>query len=569
MTAVGRLPIVPLLLTFLLATVAGATDKPAESKAAPRFEAAAPYAVTARVDADKPGRKISDGIYGVCELPREKLIEYQIKVTRWGGNPSTRYNWKLGVDNGAADWYFKNRGDLLQRPADTGWLKTIERNQAIGATTYQTVPMIGWVAKDAGSYGFSVAKYGPQKATEPGYPDIGNGVKPDGSNVTGNDPKDTSVEAPPEFIAEGVRLVVKRAGRADGSDGSPGVKYWALDNEPMLWNSTHRDVHPKPPSYDELWERTVNYAEAIKSADPTAKVAGFCGWGWMDLYYSAADAAGDNYATRPDWKAHGKLGLAEWFLKKCGEYKKAHDGKALVDVFDVHWYPQCQIKGQGPYLGKGMGRELNALRMRSTRDLWDPKYEQESWIHNTGNYSPVALVPRVKKWIADYDPGMELCLGEYNFGGGDNVTGGLAQAEVFGVLAREGVDLAFIWSQPEGTQELAWRLFRGYDGKQGRFGDRWLDCASDNPDLSVFAAKRTKDGAVTVVVVNKNLNSPCDLKLDLGKLKGEVCVWRFDQDTGDKVVEVAEQGGAVDGVVKRTLAAASASIVVVTPDKQE
>ena len=552
-------------LTFQIDKIAFAVEKIQP----PRFRVAPAYAAAARVDASKPGRRISEGVYGVCDLPRDKLIEYQIRITRWGGNPATRYNWKLGVDNGAADWYFKNRGTLLERPADTGWLKTIERNQVIDATTYQTVPMIGWVAKDAGSYGFSVAKYGPQKATEPGHPEVGNGVKPDGVLITGNDPRDTSVEAPPEFIAEGVRFVVKRAGKADGSDGAPGVAVWALDNEPMLWNSTHRDVHPRPPSYDELWDRTVKYATAIKSADPTAKVAGFCGWGWMDLYYSAADAGDDNYRTLPDFKAHDKVGLAEWFIKKCGEYKKAHDGKALVDVFDVHWYPQCQYKGQGPYLGKGRSQELNALRLRSTRDLWDPKYEQESWIKNTGNYSPTALIPRVKKWIAEHNPGMELCVGEYNFGGADNVTGGLAQAEVFGVLARENVDLAFIWYQPEGAQELAWRLFRSYDGKQGRFGDQWLECESDNPDLSIFAAKRSKDGAFTVAAVNKNLNAPCTATLNLGKLKGTMRVWRFDQDTGDKVVEIADQAGAVDGAVKLTLPAASATMLVIAADKGE
>ena len=131
------------------------------------------------------------------------------------------------------------------------------------------------------------------------------------------------------------------------------------------------------------------------------------------------------------------------------------------------------------------------------------------------------------------------------------------------------MDLAFIWYAPEGTQELAWKLFRDYDGKQGRFGDEWLDCQSDNPDLSIFAARRTKDGAVTVVVVNKDLNGPCELKLDFGKLKGKLRVWRFDQDTGDKVVEVAEQGGPVDGTVKLTLPAASASMMVIAPDKGE
>src|SRR5208337_561655 len=109
-----------------------------------------------------------------------------------------------------------------------------------------------------------------------------------------------------------------------GSDGKPGVKYWALDNEPMLWHATHRDVFPEPLSYDELWKRTVAYAEAIHAADPTAKVAGFCSWGWTDLFYSAKDAGKDNYQTRPDWLAHDKMPLGEWFIKQCGDYKKEH-----------------------------------------------------------------------------------------------------------------------------------------------------------------------------------------------------------------------------------------------------
>jgi hypothetical protein len=44
-------------------------------------------------------------------------------------------------------------------------------------------------------------------------------------------------------------------------------------------------------------------------------------------------------------------------------------------------------------------------------------------------------------------------------------------AEAFGIFAQEKLDLAFIWYNPTGTQELAWELFRNYDGKGGRFGD--------------------------------------------------------------------------------------------------
>jgi Glycoside hydrolase family 44 len=544
-------------LTFQIDQIGFAIEK----AASPRFAKGLTFQVSASVDTGKPMHPISDGIFGVCGLPREKLAEYRIPVTRWGGNASTRYNWKLGVDNGAADWFFMNRGKLLERPGDTAYVKHIEGNQSLRATTYQTIPMIGWVAKDDHSYAWSVKKYGPQKGHEPGHADAGNGVRLDGRLLTGNDPHDTSVLAPPEFVAEAVRFVVKRAGHADGSDGVAGVKYWVLDNEPMLWHVTHRDVRPRPLGYDELWERTVQYAEAIRKADPSSKVAGFCSWGWTDLFYSAQDEGKDRYAKKPDWQAHGEVPLAEWYITKCGEYRRKH-GRPLIDVFDFHWYPQGQVKGQGVYLGRGADTGLNALRLRSTRDLWDAKYEPESWIASDKN-APTAVIPRIQKWIARHNPGMELCIGEYNFGGSDNITGGLAQAECFGLFACHRIDLAFIWQSPEGTQELAWQLFRGYDGNKGRFGEEYLHSVSGHAELSVFAAKRKSDGAVTIAVLNKNLHGSCDLDLDIGKLQGAMRIWRFDQDTEDRVREVKGEAAAVNAHIRLTLPPASASMLVI------
>jgi hypothetical protein len=531
----------------------------AEGGAGAGLAAGKPYRAAARLVPGR-GHAIRPHIYGVAAWPTTKLKAYGVPITRWGGNPSSRYNWTLNVDNGAHDWFFKNRGRLITRKEDTGWLTHVRTNQSVGGTSYLTVPMLGWVAKDDHSYGFSVRKYGPQRGHEPDHPDVGNGVKADGSWVKGN-PRDTSVPAPPAFIGEGVSLVARRAGRA--GDAKPGVQYWVLDNEPMLWHETHRDVHPTPLDYDGLWDRTVRYAEAIKKADPTAKVAGFCSWGWTDLFYSAADSGDDKYKTRPDYHRHGQVPLGEWFIKKCGAYRKAH-GKALVDVFDVHWYPQAEVNGQTPYLGTGKDEKLNALRLRTTRDLYDAGYAQESWIRQAAGV-PVELLPRVKRWVAQHNPGMEVCLGEYNFGGGDNVTGGLAQAEVFGVLAREQVDLAFLWQSPAGTQELAWKLFRNYDGKGGRFGETYLPAKSDHAQLSVFAARR-KDGALTVAAVNKDLRAPCTLTLDVGERKGALRVWRFDRQSATAVREATAEAAKVDQTVRLTLPAASASMLVLTPE---
>jgi len=517
------------------------------------FPAKPGYTARATVDVSKAGTTISEGIYSVCDLPDKVLREYGINITRSGGNAMTRYNWKLNADNGANDWYFKNRGSTIRDLGDNGYLRHFQDAATRGGTAYQTVPMIGWVAKDNKSYGFSVSKYGAQRGSEPGHPDVGDGFRANGQPIRGNDPRDTSIAVGPDFVAEAVRFTARHAGRT-------GTRYWVLDNEPMIWHQTHRDVRPEPLGYDEFWERTVQYAEAIKQADPTAKVAGFCSWGWTDLYYSARDEGGNGYATRPDHRAHGGEPLGEWFIRKCGEYKK-RTGKSLVDVFDLHWYPQCQYRGMTPYAGRGMDIELNELRTRAPRDLWDAEYVQESWIRNTGDRQPTKVLKRVREWIDRHNPGMEVCLGEYNFGGSDSITGGLAQADVFGILAKEKVDLAFIWSSPEGSQHLAWRLFRNYDGDGSRFGDTLLPTTSSHNDLAIYASKR-QDGAITLVVINKNLGGPCELNLTGADLKGQMRAWRFEQKS-NQVSEVPSEAAAIVGTVKMTLPPASASILVV------
>jgi hypothetical protein len=517
----------------------------------PAFSERPGYQAVATVDLTRPGQSISDYIYGVCDLPEKSLRDFGIPITRWGGNATTRFNWKINADNGAADWYFKNRGAPIRDRADTAYLKNLRQARARGGTAYQTLPMIGWVAKDHQSYGFSVRKYGPQKASEPGHADVGDGRNRDGQLIRGNDPNDTSVAVGPEFMAEAAAFVARH---------DNGERFWALDNEPMLWQQTHRDVRPEPLGYDELWERTVYYAEAIKKADPSAKVAGFCSWGWTDLFYSARDEGSDRYATRPDHAAHGGMPLAEWFIRQCGEYKRKH-GRALVDVFDFHWYPQAEWDGQTPYQARGMSAGLNELRLRSTREMWDPSYVAESWVRNAGDQRPPQVIRRLREWIDRHNPGMQLCLGEYNFGGADNITGGLAQAELFGIMAREKVDLAFIWTTPEGTQNLAWKLFRDYDGAGSRFGNQALPASCANDNLSVYAARRG-DGATTIAVVNKNLGGRCELTLNVAGLKGRMQVWRFDQASG-RVAGAPDETADVDGVIHITVPAASASMLVV------
>jgi hypothetical protein len=42
----------------------------------------------------------------------------------------------------------------------------------------------------------------------------------------------------------------------------------------MLWDFTHRDIHPLPTTYDEAWNMTVEYAAPIRAAFPDLEIHG-------------------------------------------------------------------------------------------------------------------------------------------------------------------------------------------------------------------------------------------------------------------------------------------------------
>jgi hypothetical protein len=188
----------------------------------------------------------------------------------------------------------------------------VEQDRRTGTRSLLTIPMIGWVAKQRKAShpydcGFKVSRYGAQDSVDPWDSDCGNGVHGD-VNLTGNIPTDTSVAIGSGFVTEWIAHLTGRYGNA----ASGGVAYYNLDNEPMLWNSTHRDVHPQPTTYDELRDRTYLYAPAIKAADPSAQTLGPVLWGWCAYFYSASDGCG----AGADYRAHNNMPFVPWYLQQ-------------------------------------------------------------------------------------------------------------------------------------------------------------------------------------------------------------------------------------------------------------
>ncbi len=451
------------------------------------------------VDAAAAQHPISPDIYGMNFADEALIKDLGLSVVRWGGNATTRYNWKTDVSNRAADWFFENipndNSNPSALPDGASSDQFVEQNQRAGAQSILTLPMIGWTPKDRSvSCGFSVRKYGAQQQTDPYNADCGNGLHPDGSPIKNNDPQDTSTAIDPTFDQDWVKHLISKFGTADQG----GVKFYNLDNEPYLWSSNHRDVHPNPVSYDELRDLTYQYAAALKAVDPAAQTLGPVEWGWSGYFFSAKDAAGDGqWWTQPiDRLLHGNQPLVEWYLQQMQAYEK-NNGVRILDYLDLHYYPQ----EDGVALSSKVDSTTQALRLSSTRALWDRNYVDESWINE-----PVYLIPRMRDWVNSFYPGTKIALTEYNWGALNHINGALAQADILGIFGREGLDLATLWEAPKASDPgaYAFRMYRNYDGSGSAFGDTSVQAQSNHEDIvSIYAAQRSADGALTIMLVNK------------------------------------------------------------------
>ncbi|HEX5200884.1 MAG TPA: glycoside hydrolase family 44 protein [Actinoplanes sp.] len=512
--------------------------------------AAAATGLTLSVNAFAARHAISPDIYGLNGADPAFAAEIGMPVARWGGNASSRYNFRNHTYNTGSDWYFEN---IVA--GDSNTLESfVQTNRDRGTKQVVTVPMIGWVAKDSPSShpfacGFPATRFPQQDRFDEWDANCGNGQL-NGANLTGAEPTDTSIPADASFDGAMVSHLVGKFGTA----AKGGVRIYELDNEPVLWNSTHRDVHPDPVSYDELGGKGTATAAAIKAADRTAAVLGPSGWGYCEWVASGLDGC----APGADAAAHGGLNLSQWYLKNMRDYGAAHGGKRFLDYFDQHYYPQ--ISG-------GKDAESNALRLRSTRSLWDPTYVEESWIGPSGvNAPPLQFIRTLKAWVAQYYPGTKVAITEYNWGALDDINGALAQADVLGIFGREGLDLATIWGEPQPTQPgaYAFRMYRNYDGAGSRFGDVSVSAtSSDQGQLAVYGAQRSSDKALTIMVVNKtggDLTSP----LSVTGVKDTAKVQRFTYGPADLNSIVRGDNLAVDcGTITATYPANSITLLVV------
>lgn len=289
---------------------------------------------------------------------------------------------------------------------------------------------------------------------------------------------------------EWVYHLTKRFGQA----ANGGVRYYAMDNEPDLWFAVHTDIRPAELGYDQMRDIFLDYATAVKSVDPTAKVTGPVLSGWQSYFYSPLDRSDDNYRSKADFHAHNSMPFLPWWLSQIYQHDQ-RTGQQSLDVLDVHYYP-----AGGEYQG-ATDLKMQAQRLQSVRSLWDANYTDASWIN-----AKIQLIPRMQSWINQYYPGLKLGITEWNFGAEQHINGALTAAEALGIFGREGLDLACYWAYPAPNSPTyhAWKLFTNYDGQGGFFGGTSVQAVSSNDDMLSCYAAQDSSGALLLMVLNKS-----------------------------------------------------------------
>jgi hypothetical protein len=509
-------------------------------------------AVTVAVDATAKVHAISPLIYGVAFATTAQLAALNAPLNRSGGNNTSTYNYLNNAQNLDADYYFESypqSGTKAGAEPDA----FVATTKAAGAAPLLTVPLIGWTAKLGPSRAilpsFSVQKYGAQCSTDPYFPDAGDGLATDcTTQITGNDPTDAYVQTALAGNTPWLKHLVARWGTASAG----GVRYYLMDNEPSIWFSTHRDIHPVGPHADEYLNKTLAASKLIRSIDPSAKVMAPEEWGWEGYFYSGYDqqyAAAHGYSSYPDLKTEqGGVSYVPWLLSK---WKAAGHP---VDVLSLHFYPQ------GAEFSNDVSTATELLRNRSTRQLWDPNYVSESWIA-----APVYLIPRMQGWISGYYvAGTPIAITEYNWGAEAYINGATTQADIYGIFGAYGLNMATRWTTPDASTPTfkAMQMYRNYDGAKSGFGDKSVSAVAPNPDnLSSFAALRTSDGALTVMVISKVLSGTTKLTLTLAHFAASGTAQAYQLTSSNTIVSLPARSWS-GGTLTDTLPAQSITLYV-------
>ncbi len=441
---------------------------------------------------------ISPLIYGLNDWSRDSATaSINFTLERQGGNRMSGYNWENNASNAGSD-YIHHSDNLLvntlpsaQQSLPGAAVKlSVDHARGAGRPSLVTLQLAGYVAADKNG---TVTE--AQKAPSSRWKQV---VVNKGSAYT----LTPSTSDAYVYLDEQVNFLIQTYGTA--SEG--GVFAYSLDNEPALWSHTHPRIHPNKAGVAEIIERGAEAAAMVKRLDLDALVFGPALWGW---------GAYQNFSDAPDWSSFS--GSYDWFISAYLAGMKARSdsaGRRLLDVLDIHYYPEAAaVTGQDSggndvYTrvtdSSSNNEALTQERLQAPRSLWDPTHTEQSWVSTWITRGPLRLFSRVFPSIDTHYPDTKLAITEYDYGGHQNYSGGLAQADVLGIYGKYGVYAACFWGNVEGYIIPAFKLYRDYDGQGATFGNIAFPVSNPAPEsYSSYLSTDAERGSIHLVLINK------------------------------------------------------------------
>ncbi len=501
---------------------------------APSCAPVAPTAITFTINTTTGNTAISPLIYGI----NGKALATADKNTsyRMGGTRLNSYNWENNASHAGIDYFNQNDDYMCQSLAVANCntpaasiTKFVDQAKAQGAYTLVTLPNIGYVSADKNGTQVAVSETAPSARFIPTQNTKGAAftLTP---NLTDNK----------VYVDEEINFIKNQYNTA----ANGGVNAYNLTNEAGIWTSQTPRMHPANVTCAEVVTKSVDLAKTIKSVDASAEIFGGSFYGFSEYYdlQSSTDWAAIK-AANPTYK---------WYVDHYLNTFKNESTTAnarLLDVLSFHWYPEA--------LGDGRITDPNTYttndiiaRLQAPRSLWDAAYStytnttpyasgENSWVlQNFGNgswtgtnYFP--LIPTIKNSINTFYPNTKLAFGEYNYGGGNHITGGLTHADVLGVFGKYGVYYANYWETYGEINFIspAFRLYTNYDGNNSKYPN--TNVSTTNPavaDASIYAAiNNGNDGTLHVIAINKKPNptlATINITANSTYLQSEV--WQLD-----------------------------------------
>ncbi|MBE6838676.1 MAG: endoglucanase [Ruminococcus sp.] len=445
------------------------------------------YDVRVTIDVDAENTVISPYIYGISDTADVTGADYTAVIQT--GDLFSTYNWENNFSNSGSADYNTNKNEIYRiYGADTNNPAAAVRSLQGKSFLYEidytvtTLPIMGYVAADA------------------------NGPILDGQNAPSDRWISVEYRRGTEFpeapntddgrvcLDEYVAYIV----REHGKSGDGGVNGYILDNDASLWAEKNPYAAGKV-KFDEYIEKNSEAAKVVKDTDKNAVVFGGSFEGMESLVDFRNDSAWRKVDEDYSW-------FVDYYLSQMEKESREY-GSRLLDVLDVHCYPDA-MTDDGDYVYRTVGKDADEIRIQMPRLLWDGSYyEGGERVQQYKQFYP--LIPTLQASINQYYHGTKLSFSEYDFGGGGNISGGIAQADLLGIFAKHDVYMAALNPQGYDTryQTAAIRLFTNYDGNGNGFGDVSVRAGtSDSERNSVYAAV-SEDDSLRVVLINKDYNN--------------------------------------------------------------